>query len=163
MMGCVLAGVACRGAAPAPPSRGALVDATPAELAARIAASKAEVLVANVWATWCEPCKEELPAFLRLRRAYASRGVELLLVSGDVEGARADAEAFLGTLGVDFETYRKKGGDMELIDAMHRDWSGSLPATIIYGPGGKHLWFFEGSVTYEVLEREVLRVLGGGA
>jgi thiol-disulfide isomerase/thioredoxin len=137
-----------------------LRDATPAELTARINGSAAKVVVVNAWATWCEPCKDELPEFLRFRRDFAARGVELVLISGDVESERESALTFLKTLGVDFETYRKTGGDMEFIEALHPEWSGSLPATIIFGAGGKREWFVEGIASYEQLERESLRVLG---
>lgn len=121
--------------------------------------SSAKVVIVNVWATWCDPCREELPDFVRLARAYRDRGVELVLISGDFAAERASAEKFLHDLGVDFQTYRKDAGDAELIDAFNKDWSGTLPATFIYA-GGKQVKFFEGVVTYTALEREVLRVLG---
>lgn len=134
-------------------------DATPLELDARIVGSSSKVVVVNAWATWCEPCKEELPEILRFRRDFAARGVELVLISGDVDSERDAALAFLKSIGVDFESYRKTGSDMEFINTLHPDWSGSLPATIIFA-AGKRAWFVEGVVTYEQLERETTRVLG---
>jgi thiol-disulfide isomerase/thioredoxin len=136
-----------------------MIDTTPADLLKRVEASKAKVVIVNVWATWCDPCREELPDFLKLARDYREKGVELVLLSGDFASERASAESFLKSLGVDFETYRKDAGDAELIDALNKDWSGTLPATFIYS-GGKQVKFLEGRVTYTALEREVLSVLG---
>lgn len=50
-----------------------------------------KVVLLNFWATWCEPCKRELPEFERLQRKYASNGLIILAVSVDnnVENTRA--------------------------------------------------------------------------
>lgn len=137
----------------------AIVDITPAALNAKLTNSSAKLTILNVWATWCDPCREELPDFLKLSREYKDRGVELVLLSGDFAAERAGAEKFLQSIGVNFQSYRKDAGDAELIDALHKDWSGTLPATFFY-TGGKQVHFVEGKMSYTALEREVLRVLG---
>ena len=43
-----------------------------------------KVLVINMWATFCKPCVEEIPAFIKLTDQYKKNGVELLLVSLDL-------------------------------------------------------------------------------
>jgi peroxiredoxin len=45
------------------------------------------VLLLSFWATWCEPCREEMPAMERLFQAYRGRGLALLALSADREGA----------------------------------------------------------------------------
>ena len=56
---------------------------TPSALKSAIAKNKGKVVMVNFWATWCKPCVTELPELAKLKRANASKGVVLLLVSGD--------------------------------------------------------------------------------
>jgi cytochrome c biogenesis protein CcmG, thiol:disulfide interchange protein DsbE len=51
------------------------------------------VLVVNVWATWCEPCRREQPALLRVQEAYEGRGVEFLGI--DYQDDRAKARRWI--------------------------------------------------------------------
>jgi thiol-disulfide isomerase/thioredoxin len=41
------------------------------------------VLVVNFWATWCAPCREEIPELMRVQRKYASNGVQLVGIAID--------------------------------------------------------------------------------
>ena len=47
------------------------------------------VVLLNFWATWCPPCKEEMPSMERLYRRYRARGFAVLAVSIDADGAQA--------------------------------------------------------------------------
>ena len=44
---------------------------------------KGRILVVNYWATWCAPCKEEMPAFSQLHQQYAAKGVQFVGISID--------------------------------------------------------------------------------
>lgn len=48
---------------------------------------RGKVVFLNFWATWCPPCKEEMPAMERLYRKYRAKGLVVLAVSMDSEGA----------------------------------------------------------------------------
>jgi len=69
-----------------------------------------EVVVLNVWATWCRPCVTEMPALQRLHEQYADRGVRVVAVSVDappgIIGAfgapGGDVRKFTGELGLTF-------------------------------------------------------------
>lgn len=48
---------------------------------------KGKVVLVNFWATWCEPCKEEIPWLIELQHKYSSQGFTMLGVAMDDEGA----------------------------------------------------------------------------
>jgi len=122
---------------------GALVPATAAQLVRLAAAPGARASVLNVWATWCGPCREEFPALLTVSRRHPD--VRLLLVSADFETQAAEVRAFLAAHGVRDTTYLKHDGDQAFINGLDPDWSGALPATLVYDARGRRVAFWEGS------------------
>lgn len=60
-----------------------------------------QVVFLNVWATWCPPCREEMPSMERLYRRYAGEGLVMLAVSED-EGPKEQVEGFVRSLGLSF-------------------------------------------------------------
>lgn len=59
----------------------------------------AGVSLVNIWATWCAPCREEMPALDRLEAAKGGEDFRVVAVSIDI-GGREKAEAFLQSIGV---------------------------------------------------------------
>ena len=57
---------------------------------------KGKVLVVNLWATWCGPCKIEMPQLVRLAAAYHGKPVQVVEISIDKPEALAEAKAFIG-------------------------------------------------------------------
>ena len=53
--------------------------------------SKGKVVLINIWATWCPPCREEMPSMERLYKRFKAEGFEILAVSIDETGSRAVA------------------------------------------------------------------------
>src|SRR3954466_12666606 len=73
-----------------------------AELPAILAAVKApgaQAVLVNVWATWCEPCREEMPDLVRFYRDHRAQGLRLVLISADDDDQRAEVARVLGGLG----------------------------------------------------------------
>ncbi len=56
---------------------------------------KGKVVVMNLWATWCAPCKIEMPTLAKLAKAYEGKPVAIVAVSIDKPEALAQAKAFL--------------------------------------------------------------------
>lgn len=126
-----------------------VVPVTAAQVREVVAAARGKVVLLNVWATWCNPCREEFPHLLRLRRELAAEGFELVLVSADFDNQLPKVTEFLAGQGVDFPTYRKIGSDAEFIDGLDARWSGALPATFVYDRSGTLRDFWEGDLSYQ--------------
>jgi len=131
----IVAAAATIAAAAKPPEVG-LIDL---ESYQRLVSGKSgKVVVVNMWATWCEPCREEFPTLVRFHRESAGRRVELMTVSLDMTAdIESKVKPFLAEQGATFPSYVKKpGGDNEFINAIDPAWSGALPATFIYDARG---------------------------
>jgi len=138
-----------------------LVGAGLARILEEVRRPGASVVLVNVWATWCLPCREEFPDLMRLHRQWKDRGLRLVLVSGDFETDREAAVRFLAEQGVDFPSFLKEGSDMAFIDGLDPGWSGALPATFLYDSSGRLRGFWEGKADYPTLERRVEEVVSG--
>ncbi len=51
-----------------------------------MASQKGKVVFLNFWATWCAPCRDEMPSMENLYKDFRSQGLEILAISGDIEG-----------------------------------------------------------------------------
>ena len=93
------------------------------------------ILVLNFWATWCGPCREEMPLFTRLQSKWAERGVQFVGLSAEEPGPVA---RFGRELGVNYPLWT--GGEM-VADLARRlgNSSGVLPYSVVFGPGGEVL------------------------
>lgn len=63
---------------------------------------RGDVVLLNIWATWCAPCRVEMPHLQTLHEEFGGAGLRIVGVSVDSEGARGTVQRFAGDLGVDF-------------------------------------------------------------
>lgn len=68
-------------------------------------------LVLNIWASWCDPCKQEAPLLARAWRTEARAG-KTLFVGLDQQDATTDAHAFMRSYGIDYPNVRDPGNDV---------------------------------------------------
>lgn len=61
----------------------------------KIADLRGNVVLVNMWATWCAPCKVEMPTLAALQAAYADKPLKVMPISADGEEAKAEARAFI--------------------------------------------------------------------
>lgn len=114
---------------------------------------KGKVLVVNFWATWCGPCRKEMPALIALEKKLAAKGVKLLLISADEPADEAKAGEFLRTVKAPQPWYIKKAADDDkFINSIDAKWSGALPATFLYDRNGKRVKSFIGEVEMKQIE-----------
>ncbi len=60
-----------------------------------LAAVRGKVVLLNVWATWCHPCRDEIPELQAIHTKYQARGLELVGVSVDADGSDDAIRAFM--------------------------------------------------------------------
>lgn len=151
-------GLGCR-SAPAPagaPDR--LIPLRADQLEGLARAQGVDVVLVNVWATWCAPCVAEMPDLVRIARDFAPRGLGLALLTVDEPSARAEALAVLAARAVPPPYYVRAERAQAFIAGFGEDWTGTLPATALYDRDGTLLAFWEGPVDYATL-RGVLEVI----
>jgi thiol-disulfide isomerase/thioredoxin len=109
------------------------------------------VYIINFWATWCGPCRRELPDMERIHLDYAAQKVKVLLVSLDFPEQRDKGLAgFLQANHITAPVVLLNEPDANAwINKVDPSWTGSLPATLLYK--GRERLFFEKELTYEDL------------
>ena len=118
------------------------------------------VVLINLWATWCVPCREEFPDLIKLFGKYRDRGLELILISVDFAEQRRQVEAFLKENGVTFPTYINAEESYEdLIGFLAPDWIGGLPTTFVIDRKGRLTRSLVGGQNYEVFHKAVAPLL----
>ena len=69
-------------------------------------AERGKVVLLNVWATWCHPCRSEIPELRAIHAAYQQRGLELIGVSVDTEGNDENIRQFMKEFQMTFPVWR---------------------------------------------------------
>lgn len=118
---------------------------------------KGKLLFLNVWATWCEPCREEFPAIVKLANEF--KDVDFAGISVDFpEEIDSKIKPFVKSNKVNFPIYVNAfTNDEELINMLNKDWNGAIPATFIYDKSGKLIAFIEGKKSYEEFLKNIER------
>lgn len=137
----------------------AIVPVTAADVRALATRGDARVTLVNVWATWCQPCREEFPELLAAARAHESEGVRLALVSADFDDQAPMVRRFLAEQGWRDTAYLKAEGDQTFINGIHPDWGGALPATLVLDATGRVHAFWEGRADRARFEEAITRAL----
>jgi cytochrome c biogenesis protein CcmG, thiol:disulfide interchange protein DsbE len=76
---------------------------------------RGKVVLLNVWATWCAPCRHEMPSMEALYKDFAPRGFEIVAVSIDDEGSEAKVREFLREFGITFDVLHDPHGTIQQI------------------------------------------------
>jgi thiol-disulfide isomerase/thioredoxin len=94
---------------------------------------RGKVVVVNFWATWCAPCREEIPLFVRLQKKYGERGLQFVGIAVDQP---AKVRPFAAELGMNFPIVT---GGAEVIELTRKlgNRSAVLPFTLVINRQGK--------------------------
>lgn len=95
---------------------------------------RGKVLLINIWATWCLPCRVEMPSIEQLHREYRDKGLSVVAVSVDDPGMEEQILNFAKQYGLTFEILRDPGAQQGKVS---RDYQTSgYPETVIVGRDG---------------------------
>jgi thiol-disulfide isomerase/thioredoxin len=119
--------------APPPMPARPLRDASGAETTLQ-ALTVGKLSVVNFWATWCAPCKMEMPTLAALQRRFAGR-IQVIPVSLDEEAKIAQARAELQRLSGGALPFYVDSSRGSVVDVLAR----GMPATIIYNEAGREV------------------------
>ena len=114
-----------------------------------------KVLVVNFWATWCPPCRREMPAFIELQDEFGAQGLQFIGVAID----EADkVSEFMDTYGVNYPMLL---GDLAAIDVAKKYGNrfGALPYTVIVDRQGKITFIRRGELTKTGAIAEIKKLL----
>jgi thiol:disulfide interchange protein DsbD len=124
------------------------LDGTPLD----IAALTGQVIVVNFWATWCVPCVGELPALNKVHREFASRGVALVGIAMDDDGATR-VPGFLLKHPIDYTVALGS-------DPVAKQYNlESYPVTVVFDRSGKVVQRFDESLTESGLVAAIRQAL----
>ncbi len=93
---------------------------------------RGQVLVVNFWATWCAPCREEIPDLIALRREYAANSVEMVGIAID---APAPVAAYVRNMQMPYPVLIGQGEALALARELG-NVSGALPYTVVIDADG---------------------------
>ena len=114
---------------PAPDFRAVTLDAHP--VAKGIADYRGEVVLLNLWATWCGPCEWEMPGIEALYRDFGPKGLKVVAVAVDDPGFEQRVREFVTRKGLTFEILSEGSGKIE------SDYEArGIPATYLIGRDG---------------------------
>ena len=114
---------------------------------------KGKVILLDFWATWCPPCRKEIPGLISLYDTYKSRG--LVVVGVSMDDSKADIRKFEKKLGMNYPILLGNG---------HTDLEPAfgqlpLPAAFVISREGKICFKHDGMTEKEDYEREINRLL----
>lgn len=108
-----------------------------------------KLLLINLWASWCPPCRAEFPELVALNRQYRSRPFEMVLLSADDyndEGKKAALD-FLKKNHASTTNYIFSDTDKNnLVKALEGTWKGAIPFTLLVKPGGEIIFTKTGMI-----------------
>lgn len=96
-----------------------------------LSALRGQAVIVNIWASWCLPCRAEMPALQTVYDEYADQGLALLAVNATSQDSVAAAAGFIAELGLDFPVLLDPDGEVG-----HLYQVSALPSTFFVYPDG---------------------------
>jgi len=114
---------------------------------------RGKAVLLNFWATWCQPCKIEMPWFEQLQKQYGPEGLQVVGIAVD-DADEEDISKFAKTVGVDYSILLDNQGVREVYRVQF------LPATFYVGRDGKVVDKVFGLKGRDEIEDNIKKALG---
>ena len=118
----------------------------------RLSDLRGQVIILNFWASWCAPCRSEMPEFVRLYGARRGEGLEIVAV--DLQEALGPVQTFVDEFGMRFPTVFDRSGQVARTYRVKQ-----LPVTLLIDRDGVIRATKYGPVTPEFLQAELDKLL----
>jgi thiol-disulfide isomerase/thioredoxin len=138
-----------------PEPQAGLTRTTAQQLRAAIQRSKKKATLVSAWASWCGPCRRELPMLQALAVNLKPQGVRVVLVTVDDPKDEAKALSFLKDNGITLQSYRVDGSINDFKIGINPRWPGMLPASFLFDAQAELVHFWGG----EAFENEIVPVV----
>lgn len=114
-----------------------------------------KVLLINFWASWCPPCRREIPAFIELQEKYGAQGFQVIGVAID---SHQNIQDYMDTMGVNYPVLI---GELKPIEIAKRYGNrfGALPYSLLVNREGKITFVQRGELLHEVAEAQITPLL----
>jgi thiol-disulfide isomerase/thioredoxin len=118
---------------------------------------KGKAVLLNFWATWCGPCKLEMPWLIQMQKKYASQGFTVLGISED-DSTNKKISDFMAKMGVDYPV-------LIYDDQLNKAYGGIdyLPTSYYIGRDGKVIIEAGGLISESEMEANIQKILAKGA
>jgi thiol-disulfide isomerase/thioredoxin len=121
----------------------------------RLSSYRGKIVVLNFWATWCIPCREEMPDLAAIQNEYAALGVQVVGAAADTIKERAEVLRFIKETRINFPVWL--GATTQ--DMKRFGLGPALPGTAIIARDGKILQFTPGVISQADLKKQLDRLL----
>ena len=115
---------------------------------------KGKVIILDFWATWCIPCKEEIPGFIELQKKYGDRGLQIVGIS--VDDSLNQAKKYATDMKMNYPVLLAEGRE-DILRAY--DPIPGIPVSIIIDRQGRIVTRHDGIAKMDVFEKEILPLL----
>jgi thiol-disulfide isomerase/thioredoxin len=117
----------------------------------RLSAFKGRIVVLNFWATYCVPCRTEMPDLAAVQNEYAALGVQVIGASTDAAEDRAKVMQFIKEVKVNFPVWTGATS----ADMTRFGLGAALPGTVVIGRDGKVVKVISGIVRLPELKKQI--------
>jgi thiol-disulfide isomerase/thioredoxin len=119
---------------------------------------RGKAVVLNFWATWCGPCREEMPMLVEAQKSWSSKGVVFIGVSLDDNKTKKDIVGFVNQFHINFPIWT--GANLNDLAKLHMGTDGLVPDTAFADPEGVIFARVRGEIRREEVDARLAWVTG---